>query len=193
METKDYFIIGLGILGWIWGIIQFRLNRKFQNKDKAIDKKFEIYSNFMNKMDEMNYEMRNDPNSIIEVSKGLYAEIISGDEERTNKALIKMNDELINTVQKSMKPMTIINQELNKLRLVASQKLLPKIEDYKSVINEFTNEFQSALDQMKTSTELQESVDILQKSNQPTRNEKLKNLWSEIETIMREEIGYYNK
>ena len=53
MENKDYFIIGLGILGWIWGIIQFRLNRKYQKTDKAIEKRVEVYSNFMNQMDEM--------------------------------------------------------------------------------------------------------------------------------------------
>jgi hypothetical protein len=43
VENKDYFIIGLGILGWIWGIIQFRLNRKYQKTDKAIEKRFEVY------------------------------------------------------------------------------------------------------------------------------------------------------
>lgn len=59
MEKKDYFIIGLGILGWTWGIIQFRLNRKYQKSDKALDKRFEVYSNFMNQMDEMSLSMRN--------------------------------------------------------------------------------------------------------------------------------------
>lgn len=59
METKDYFIIGLGILGWIWGIIQFRLNRKYQKSDKAPDKRFEVYSNFMNQMDEISLSMKN--------------------------------------------------------------------------------------------------------------------------------------
>lgn len=54
MEKKDYIVIGLGILGWIWGIIQFRLNRKYQKSDKALEKRFEVYSNFMNQMDEMN-------------------------------------------------------------------------------------------------------------------------------------------
>lgn len=61
MENKDYFIIGLGILGWIWGIIQFRLNRKYQKADKAIEKRFDVYSKFMNQMDEMSLNMRKKP------------------------------------------------------------------------------------------------------------------------------------
>ncbi|MDM1497149.1 hypothetical protein HX063_17430 [Myroides odoratimimus] len=191
METKDYFIIGLGLLGWLWGVIQFNLNRRYQKKDKVIDKKFEVYSNFMNKMDQMNSEIRNDPNSIIQVVNKLYPEIISGDEERSNNALIKMNEVLLNTVQKSMKPMIIINQELNNLRLVASPKLLPKINEYKILINEFTDEFQQALDFINVSSNLEKNAKLIEDINQPTRNDKLKILWYDIENLMREEIGYY--
>ena len=64
METKDYWIIGLGILGWILGIGQFILNRKYQKSDKALEKRFDVYSNFMNQIDEMSLNMRTDPKMI---------------------------------------------------------------------------------------------------------------------------------
>jgi Na+-driven multidrug efflux pump len=38
LETKDMLIISLGLLGWIWAVIQHILNRINQKKDKAIEK-----------------------------------------------------------------------------------------------------------------------------------------------------------
>ncbi len=141
METKDYLIIGLGILGWIWGIIQFRLNRKYQKADKAIDKRFEVYSNFMNQMDEMSLNMRKDPNATYGISTEFMSEVVTGDQNRINNALIKFNEKLLETTRNALQPMMIVNSELNKLKLVASEKLLPKITEYKTLVNDFTSEF----------------------------------------------------
>ena len=124
MEIKDYFIIGLGILGWIWAIVQFRLNRKYQKEDKAIEKRFEVYSNFMNQMDEMSLNMRTDPNATYGIPTEFMAEMLTGDEERINEALLKFNQNLLETTKSSLQPMMIVNSELNKLKLVASEKLL---------------------------------------------------------------------
>jgi hypothetical protein len=141
LETKDYLIIGLGILGWIWGIIQFRLNRKYQKADKAIDKRFEVYSNFMNQMDEMSLNMRKDPNATYGISTEFMSEVVTGDQNRINNALIKFNEKLLETTRNALQPMMIVNSELNKLKLVASEKLLPKITEYKTLVNDFTSEF----------------------------------------------------
>lgn len=193
METKDYFIIGLGILGWIWAIIQFRLNRKYQKADKAIEKRFEVYSNFMNQMDEMSLNMRNDPNTTYGISTEFMSEMITGDEERINSALLKFNENLLETTKKSLQPMMIINSEINKLKLVASEKLLPKINEYKALVNDYTNEFQAVLNSLSTSNDLEHNAQQLQSIGHEERNNRMGILWAEIESLMREEIDYYKK
>lgn len=193
METKDYFIIGLGILGWIWAIIQFRLNRKYQKLDKATDKRFEVYSNFMNQMDEMSLSTRNDPNMTYGISNEFMAEVINGDEERINNALLKFNQKLLEATKNSLQPMMIVNQELNKLKLVASEKLLPKINEYKVLVNDFTNEFQAVFNKLSNSNDLEYTAQQLQSIGQEERGKKMTELWQNIEILMRDEIDYYKK
>ncbi len=193
METKDYFIIGLGILGWIWGIIQFRLNRKYQKADKAIDKRFEVYSNFMNQMDEMSLNMRTDPNATYGISTEFMSEVVTGDEDRINNALIKFNEKLLETTRNSLQPMMIVNSELNKLKLVASQKLLPKITEYKTLVNDYTSEFQTVLNKLSNSNDLEYTAQQLQSIGYEERGKRMGELWLEIESLMRDEIDYYKK
>lgn len=193
MENKDYFIIGLGILGWLWGIIQFRLNRKYQKTDKAIEKRFEVYSNFMNQMDEMNLNMRRSPNATYGISTQFMAEMLTGDEERINNALLKFNENLLETTKDSLQPMMIVNSELNKLKLVASKKLLPKITEYKTLVNDYTNEFQSVLNSLSTKNDLEYNAKQLQSIGREERGKRMGELWQEIETLMRDEIDYYKK
>ncbi|EKT4500033.1 hypothetical protein LIS90_11875 [Flavobacterium psychrophilum] len=193
METKDYFIIGLGILGWIWGIIQFRLNRKYQKADKAIDKRFEVYSNFMNQMDEMSLNMRTDPNATYGISTEFMSEVVTGDEDRINNALIKFNEKLLETTRNSLQPMMIVNSELNKLKLVASQKLLPKITEYKTLVNDYTSEFQTVLNKLSNSNDLEYTAQQLQSIGHEERGKRMGELWLEIESLMRDEIDYYKK
>jgi hypothetical protein len=193
LETKDYFIIGLGILGWIWGIVQFRLNRKYQKADKAIDKRFEVYSNFMNQMDEMSLNMRKDPNATYGISSEFMSEVITGDEERINNALLKFNEKLLETTKNSLQPMMIVNSELNKLKLVASEKLLPKITEYKSLVNNYTDEFQAVLSKLSNSNDLEYTAKQLQSLEHEERGKRMAELWIEIESLMRNEIDYYKK
>lgn len=193
MDTKDYFIIGLGILGWVWGIIQFRLNRKYQKADKAIEKRFEVYSNFMNQMDEMNMNLRKNPNATYGISTEFMAEMLTGDEDRINNALLKFNENLLETTRGSLQPMMIVNSELNKLKLVASEKLLPKITEYKTLVNDYTNEFQSVLNSLSTTNDLEYNAKQLQSIGHEERGKRMGELWIEIETLMRDEIDYYKK
>jgi ASC-1-like (ASCH) protein len=193
MEIKDYLIIGLGVLGWIWGIVQFRLNRKYQKADKAIEKRFEVYSNFMNQMDEMSLNMRTDPKATYGIPTEFMSEILTGDESRINDALLKFNENLLETTRKSLQPMMIVNSELNKLKLVASEKLLPKINEYKTLVNDYTNEFQTVLNSLSTSNDLEHNAKQLQSIGHEERNKRMGILWIEIESLMRDEIDYYKK
>jgi polyribonucleotide nucleotidyltransferase len=192
MELKEYLVIGLGLLGWFWGIIQFRLNRKFHKSDKILEKRFDVYSNFMNQMDEMSLKMRTDPNAIYGIQNDLMAELLTEDSARINNALLEFNSRLLENTKRSSQSMMMVNQELNKLKLVASKKLLPKISEYKTMVNDFTNDFDEALKDLKDTNDLDRTAKELNKMvYKEDRNNRFKELWEEIEMMMREEIGYY--
>tara|TARA_R110001583_G_scaffold190362_3_gene354549 strand:+ start:20 stop:601 length:582 start_codon:yes stop_codon:yes gene_type:complete len=193
METKDYLIIGLGLLGWFWGIIQFRLNRKYHKSDKALEKRFEVYSNFMNQMDEISLSMRNDPKMTYGIPNDFMKVALTGDEEKINNALIKLNTDLLETTKKSLQPTMIINQELNKLKLIASDKLLPKINEYKMLVSDYTNEFQTVLNSISTINDWESNATKIKSMGQDERAKQMGELWLDIEKLMRDEIDYYKK
>jgi hypothetical protein len=193
MESKDYITIGIAILGWTWAIIQFIITRRNQKLDKILEKRFEVYSTFMNKMDEMNNKMRTDPKLIFGTSSELMEKLLSGDEEETNKALLKFNDDLVNMTKMSVEPLLIVNQELNKLKMVCSNNMLPKIEEYKKLTTDYSDEFQIALNKLSTNKDLEITAKELGNIGHQDRNLRLIALWKEVENMMRKEIGYYSK
>jgi hypothetical protein len=193
MEIKDYITIGIAILGWTWAIIQFILSRKHQKQDKILEKRFEIYSNFMDKMDEMNNKMRTDPKMIFGTSSELMSTLLSGEEGDMNKALVKFNEELVNMTKTSVEPLLIVNQELNKLKMVCSNKMLPKIEEYKKLTTDYSDEFQIVLKKLSSNKDIEITAKELGNIGHQDRNVKLMTLWKEIEIMMRDEIGYYSK
>jgi len=193
MESKDYITIGIAILGWTWAIIQFILTRRNQKLDKILEKRFEVYSTFMNKMDEMNNKMRADPKLIFGTSSELMGKLLSGDEDETNKALLKFNDDLVEMTKMSVEPLLIVNQELNKLKMVCSNNMLPKIEEYKKLTTDYSDEFQIVLNKLSANKDLEITAKELGNIGHQDRNLRLMALWKEIENMMREEIGYYSK
>lgn len=193
IETKDIILAVLGLLGWTWGIIQFILTRKNQKRDKALEKRFEVYSAFMNKADEISQNIRTDPKMIYGITTEFYAKLINGDEQEMNQALIDFNAELIEFTKKSVQPLMILNQELNKLKLVCSDKLLPKIEDYKQLANDFSDEFQIVLNKISTNKDINLTANELENIGHSNRTVLMTELWKEMEKMMRDEIGYYKQ
>lgn len=193
IETKDIILAVLGLLGWTWGIVQFILTRRNQKRDKALEKRFEVYSAFMNKADEISQNMRTDPKMIYGITTEFFSKIISGDEEETNKALIDFNAELIEYTRKSVQPMMILNQELNKLKLVCSDKLLPKIEQYKQLANDYSDEFQIVLNNISQTKDINITAKQLENIGHSNRTVLMADLWKEMEQLMRNEIGYYKQ
>jgi hypothetical protein len=193
VELKDILIISLAIGGWGWGIIQFFVNRKNQKKDKAIEKRFDVYSAFMNKVDEMSANTRNDPQMIIGITNSTFSRIINGDEEEGNLALIEMNVKLMELAKNGVKSTMIINQEFNKVQLVCSSKLLPKIDEYKALFNDYMDEIQNILDSLSGNTDINKTAQAFQRIGQTERTKRFGELHEEVKKQMREEIGFYNK
>lgn len=193
METKDYITIGIAILGWTWAIIQYSLNRRNQKNDKALEKRFEVYSSFLSKMDEINQNMRTDPKMIYGITTEFMGRLLKGDEEDTNQALLDFNSELIEYTKKSVQPTMILNQELNKLKLVCSDALLPKIEEYKRLSSDYVDEFQIVLNRISTQKDINVTAKELENIGHSDRILMMTELWQSIERMMRDEIGYYKR
>lgn len=191
MELKDILILTLGGLGWLWAIIQFILTRKNQKKDKALERRFDVYSSFMSKMDEINQNMRSDPKMLYGVSSDFIGKILNSEPDQINKALLEYNDEMIEYCKRSIQPTMIINQELNKLKLVCSDQLLPKITQYKVLANDFVDEFQIVMNNISVSKDINVSAKELENLGHSNRAKLMTELWLEIERMMRNEIGYY--
>lgn len=191
MEKKDILLITLGTLGWLWAIIQFTITRRNQKKDKALEKRFDVYSSFMSKMDEINQNMRSDPKMVYGISNELMSKLLNGEDSEINNALIEYNDQLIETSKKSVQPILIINQELNKLKLVCSDNLLPKIDQYKTLANDFVDEFQIILNRISINKDINVTAKELSNIGHDDRTKLMTELWKEIEKLMRKEIGYY--
>lgn len=193
MELKDILIISLAIGGWGWGIIQFFVNRKNQKKDKAIEKRFDVYSAFMNKVDEMSAATRNDPQMMVGITNDAISRIINGDELEGNRALTELNIKLMEQAKNGVKSAMIINQEFNKVQLVCSPKLLPRIDEYKALFNDYMDEIQVILNNLSGNTDISKTAQAFQSIGQDKRTKRFGELHEEVKKQMREEIGFYNK
>jgi hypothetical protein len=189
METKDLILISLAFLGWSWGIFQFFINRKSQRKDKMIDRRFEVYSDYMKKTDELMNNVRTDPNMIYGISTEFYKEILTGDEEQINQALIKFNEKLHEFVKNASEPLMILKQELSSLLLVCSNELRPLIEQYRFLATDFNNEFQNVLGTLSTN-DAQKMQEKLTTMGHDTRWKQFESLNEDVLLIMRKELGY---
>ncbi len=168
-------IIIIGALGWLWAIIQFFLKRRNVKKDKAVERRFVAYSTYMKKSDEIMKNLRTDSKMIYGFPNEFINECLKGDEESINEALLRFNSEIVEFTKKATQPILILSQELNSLKLVCSDELLPKIEEYKKLLNDYFD-----LAQIMANGS----------NDEPFGMKRFTELNNEILTQMRKEIGY---
>jgi hypothetical protein len=189
MEKKDLLLIVVAFLGWTWGIIQFLINRRNQKKDKLIDRRYEAYSAYMRKADELMNNVRTDPNMIYGISTDFMQIALTGDEELINNALILFNNKLLDFVKKATEPLLIIKQELNSLLIICSDDLASKIEELNHLTTDFNNEMQKSLSLISPndSNSMIRQLETLGHNDRWLRFESLN---KEIIKTMRQELGY---
>lgn len=190
MDIKDIVLILIALFGWLWGVIQFFINRKNQNKDKLIDRKYESYVGYMRKYEEIVNNYRKNPTSdiVYGMPTNLLQKMLTGNEEDINRALLDFNSKLSDVVKTSSEPLFIIKQELNALRLVCSTELLIMIKELDLLIidfNEQTTLALKAISSMDMNNINQMNIDFTQ-NEKWSKFEKINN---EIIDLMRKEIG----
>ena len=188
MDKRDYFLIILAFLGWSWGVIQFIVNRRLSNKDRKVERKYEAYSAYMKKADELMNNLRNDPNMIYGIYSDFMKIVLDGEEEEINQALIKFNEQLLDFAKKASEPLMIIKQELNSLLIICSDELAIKIKELGSLTTDFNDEMQKALS-MISPNDSNEMNRQLQTIGQNERWRRFETLNEEIIKLMRKEIN----
>lgn len=187
--TIELFITTIiAIVGWIWAIAQFCYKRKWQKKDELASRRYEAYSRYMRKCEEINENMRKDPRSILDKALEHFTTIlISDNQDDINNTIANFNQQLFDYIKQASTPLYIINQEINPLLLIASADLIIKLKEQKDLITDFQNEIQKCLNSINIKDI--NSFQNLDTMGQEARWQRFISLNNEIITLMRKEIG----
>lgn len=178
-------IIAIG--GWGFGLYQMFKNRRWQQKDLLANRRYEAYSSFMKKLEEINKSIRNNPNMIYGFSNELIQTILNGNKDDMNNALLMFNQKIIDFVRTSTEPLMIINQEISSLLLISSDALSKKLLRLKDLNIDFNNEMRNYLSVI--SAKDPNSFKILETMGHDIRWAEFQELNNEIITLMRKEIN----
>ncbi len=187
MTTELFISILLAVLGWCFALFQLFRSREWEKHDTLITRKYEAYSGYMRKLDELNLSMRNNPEIISGISEDfLSIALIATNDNDINKALLDFNKKLNTYLRKVIEPLMIINQELSSLILVASKDLLSKLQEQKCLIIDLNNEMQNCLNVISAQTS--PDYKILETIGHDQRWKKFESLSNEIVSLMRKEL-----
>ena len=191
MTTELVVTIILAILGWIWAFIQYFTNRRWQKRDYLQQQRYDAYKGFMSKMDSISKAMRDDPTkSIFSMFKEFMTSLVSditSDTYDPNGIMLSFTNKVLEQTQKNCEPLQQINGEINNIKLIASEKLLDKLNELQELNQDLYNEMMLALkaigkDQIP-------NLDSLKTVGQQERWQRFQPLYDDIRTIMRKEIG----
>lgn len=191
MTTELIISIVIAAAGWIWAIIQFFTNRRWQKKDYVQQQRYEAYKGFMGKMDSISESMRNDPTkSVFSMVKEFMASLltsITSEPFDVRTTTLTFTNQLLDQTQKSCEPLQQINGEINSIKLIASDELLEKLDELQALNQDLYNEMMLAL--KAVGKEQIPDFQELKTVGQQERWKRFKSLYSEIRRIMRKEIG----
>lgn len=191
MTTELIISIVIAAAGWIWAIIQFFTNRRWQKKDYVQQQRYEAYKGFMGKMDSISESMRNDPTkSVFSMVKEFMASLltsITSESFDVRTTTLTFTNQLLDQTQKSCEPLQQINGEINSIKLIASDELLEKLDELQALNQDLYNEMMLAL--KAVGKEQIPDFQELKTVGQQERWKRFNSLYSEIRRIMRKEIG----
>ena len=100
--------------------------------------------------------------------------------------MIELNQQMLDYIRRISAPLSIVNQELNVLLLIASKELVEKLEEQKSLITDLNNEMQNCLNKINVKDGT--SFQVLNTIGQNNRWNRFTSLYNEIIALMRKEI-----
>ena len=186
MTTELWITIGIALIGWTWAIVQVLYKRRWQKKDMIAARRYDAYSQYIRKCEEISENMRKDPQAIFDIVQDSFTRILKGDKDERDNALIELNKQLLDYVRRSASSLSIVNQESTPLLLIASKELSEKIKEQKNLTADFSNELQNGLNKVNINDG--NSFQVLNTIGQDKRWKRFSSLNTEILTLMRKEI-----
>ncbi|MBN2287675.1 MAG: hypothetical protein JXI43_14605 [Tissierellales bacterium] len=193
LDFKHLILIITTISGYIFAYFQIRIKRRYEINDKIAEKKFEVYSSVLKKIDEINQNIRLDPSDLFNISAETFSSLLNTkNEDEINDILIRLNNRLVTYSKKSLAPFQILNNEMNSLFLISSEELSDKLKQYKEFSENFFKIYNQILECIATSNSenLQNEIESLKND---VRIKNANELYKDIIEIMRKEIGYFRK
>ena len=186
MDVGLIVTILIAVAGWAFAFWQMRQNRKWQQRDKLADRRYEAYNKFLVIADSLSAEMKKSPQKIMGQMVNEFLSSIMADDADTEGALIKFNTELTKYLGTCVEPMCTIKQELSALKLVASTEMLELIDRLQVLTDDLYNDFHNCLAMVNVKNT--ESFQQLNTIGQDKRFLEYGSLYEELTKRMREEI-----
>ena len=187
MSIELIITIIIAIVGWIIAVIEMKKNRNWQRKDAIANRRYEAYSKYLAKIDEISDQMKKAPQEIIGKMQTEFLTSLFND-GNSDEALIRFNKQLAEYVSNSVEPMSIMKQEISSLKLVASPKMLVLLDELQALTDDLYNDFQNCLSKLNPSDT--ESFKALETVGKEKRYTRFITLDAEIKKLMREEIQF---
>lgn len=187
MSIELIITIIIAIVGWIIAVIEMKKNRNWQRKDAIANRRYEAYSKYLAKIDEISGQMKKAPQEIIGKMQTEFLTSLFKD-GNSDEALIRFNKQLAEYVSNSVEPMSIMKQEISSLKLVASPKMLVLLDELQALTDDLYNDFQNCLSKLNPSDT--ESFKALETVGKEKRYTRFITLDAEIKKLMREEIQF---
>lgn len=187
MEIGLIVSIIIAVLGWGIAIWQMVLNRRWQKRDALIQRKYDIYSRFMIKVDEAYNEYTKSPEIFTgDLVSGFLTASMSGDEDEIHESIAKINKGLIDFIWSSIKPIQTLSSEISSLRLVASEELLSMIDELHDVVMDIVPKFEEGLSKIDINDK--DSYNLILQLREEKHFEDFEAIKEKIENQMRNEI-----
>jgi hypothetical protein len=186
IQYSPYFI---GIAGALFGLWQYRIRRKHDLEIKIWEKRCDIYSEYLGKLDQINADLMIDFSTFIGPTITSFLSRVLND-PMDKQPILDLQSSMSEMMIRIIRSMTKAKEEMNKLRLVCSDRLLVKLNEY-GMVSEAQfgnlNELTSRLDLI--SGNAQSLISEFKQKQSCVNFAKLK---SDIEIIMRGELKIKN-
>lgn len=172
----------VGILGWIWGIIQTRRLHRTEKQNLIAERRYQAYNSFLLAMSSFNEEMRKDPTKRIVEQLNVFFKRIYANPNDAMQASMDFTTEMLNYLEDATRPLAAISLEIDKLQLVASDSLWKKLSQLKELALDLNTECQQILESISP----KDSEDAQKKLNSIGQLERMKSLTALSQEIIKE-------
>lgn len=200
MEKQELIIVigwaitgGIAIVGWIIAIVQFYKNQNLQKTIEQKKMRHDAYGIFLREIDAISKEMSISPmNTIRDISQKYISKILSINYQAENydtilnECIIEMYNEMWSCIEHASKPLLRISQAIAAVELDATEELMPMLQELKSLIESFNQEWQTALGSFSKD---QKGLQKLSQLGQSDHWTKFQLLQSQIIEQMRKECN----